>query len=180
MEATAFLVFGPSGAGKSAVAAALADALDRCAHIEVDALRYMIRGGLVAWSRGADPAKNPAEYARQCELGYENAAALCRQFGEAGFSSVIEGLGDGCFPGNGWAERELPGLRIWSASVVCSSAVLAERLAVRAGWPKALAKAAERELDWYRENSARFDCSVDTTNSSPGAAAATILESLAA
>ena len=152
--------------------------MDRCAHVEVDALRYLVRGGLVAWSRGASPAEEPAEYARQCELGYRNAAVLCRQFAAEGFSTVIEGLGDGCHPGSGWAERELRGLRVWSAALVCSSGELARRLAARPAWPDAPRAAAQKELAWYLANTARFDCAVDTSHTSPRAAASAILESL--
>ena len=63
------LLFGPSGAGKSTLARLLAGRLPRCACIEVDTLRYMIVGGLVAGSGGTPPSQAPVEY--RASVGWE-------------------------------------------------------------------------------------------------------------
>jgi hypothetical protein len=138
MDPTTLLLFGPTGAGKSSVGVALADAMEACAHIEVDLLRYMVRSGLVAWSRGASPVDEPEEYARQCELGYRNAVTLCREFNAAGFSTVVEGLGDPCLPETGWIEREFGEARAVSVALYCRRDELQRRLAQREGWPRTL------------------------------------------
>jgi 2-phosphoglycerate kinase len=66
MRTQIILLFGPSGTGKSTLARLLAGRLPRCAFIEVDTLRYMIVGGLVADSGGTPPSQAPEEYQRQC------------------------------------------------------------------------------------------------------------------
>ncbi len=100
-RAQIILLFGPSGAGKSTLARLLAGRLPRCACIEVDTLRYMIVGGLVAGSGGTPPSQAPVEYQRQCWLGVANAVRLAQGFAVEGFSSVIEGLENDCRPGTG-------------------------------------------------------------------------------
>ena len=83
-EPSTVLLFRPSCAGKSTLGRAVAGRLSRCAFIEVDALRYMVRGGLVAYSRGTPPWEQPEEYKRQRRLGVENAVRLARGFAAAG------------------------------------------------------------------------------------------------
>ena len=169
------LIFGPSGAGKSTLARRLAAKLPRCAHIEVDALRYMVAGGLVAWSGGTSPALEPDEYARQCGLGMANAALLAGNFFAHGFSSVIEGLEDECRPGREWAARVLPNIPCRSIVVLCNEDVLRQRLEER-GWKITPDKLAE--LAWYRANAALFDFTVDTTSTAPDAAVEALLSKL--
>lgn len=176
MQTAAFLLFGPSGAGKSSVGIALAEAMERCAHIEVDGLRYMVRGGLVAWSRGKTPMDDAAEYTRQCELGYKNAVALCREFSSAGFSAVVEGLGDQCRPGTGWIEREFAGLGAQSILLLCTPNELERRLDGRPNWPSELTKAALQQLSWYESNRSTFDVAIDTTELGAGQVARALLQ----
>jgi energy-coupling factor transporter ATP-binding protein EcfA2 len=159
------LLFGPSGAGKSTLARLLAGGLPRCACIEVDTLRYMIVGGLVAHSGGTPPSQAPVEYERQCWLGVANAVRLAQGFAAEDFSSVIEGLENDCRPGTGWIERTFPGYAVWSAAVLCTEAVLSERWQQR-GWGDQLSAEAVKELRWYQENRSLFACVVDTTEHS--------------
>jgi energy-coupling factor transporter ATP-binding protein EcfA2 len=159
------LLFGPSGSGKSTLARLLAGRLPRCACIEVDTLRYMVVGGLVAHSGGMSPEQAPEEYSRQCWLGVANAVRLAEGFTAAGFSSVIEGLEDECRPGTGWIERTFPDAEVCSVAVVCSEAVLSERWRQR-GWDGELSSGAMADLRWYRENGSLFAGLVDTTGHS--------------
>jgi energy-coupling factor transporter ATP-binding protein EcfA2 len=159
------LLFGPSGSGKSTLARLLAGRLPRCAHIEVDMLRYMVVGGLVAHSGGMPPDQAPDEYRRQCWLGVVNAVRLAEGFAAAGFSSVIEGLEDECRPGTGWIERTFPGIEVCSVALICSEAELSERWRQR-GWGRELSPVAMGGLRWYRENGSLFAGVVDTTGHS--------------
>jgi hypothetical protein len=169
------LLFGSSGTGKSTIARLLAGRLPRCANIEVDALRYMIVGSLVAHSGGMPPAQAPEEYQRQCWLGVTNAFRLAEGFAKAGFSSVIEGLEHECRPGTGWIERTFPGYSVSSVAVVCSAAVLSERWR-RRGWGSHLSAEVAAELRWYRENGSLFSRLVDTTEHSPEESAEDLLD----
>jgi chloramphenicol 3-O-phosphotransferase len=168
--AEVWLLFGANCAGKSTLARALAGSLPRCAHIEVDALRYLVVGGLVAASAGTPPHLAPEEYDRQCRLGDDNAARLARGFAEHGFASVIEGLDDHCAPGSGWAGRALHGLRVRHVLVTCDPAVLARRWRERCGgdWPEdARAQAAA-----FAAQAPRYDAVVDSAGATPEALAA--------
>jgi energy-coupling factor transporter ATP-binding protein EcfA2 len=159
------LLFGPSGSGKSTLARLVAGRLPRCACIEVDTLRYMVVGGLVAHSGGMSPDLAPEEYVRQCWLGVANAVRLAEGFAAAGFSSVIESLEDECRPGTGWIERRFPGIEVCSVALICSEAELSERWRQR-GWSSELSPGAMAELRWYRENGSLFAGVVDTTGHS--------------
>ena len=123
MQTQIILLYGSSGTGKSTLGRLLAGLMPRCAFIEVDTLRYMIVGGLVAESGGISPSKAPEEYHRQCWLGVGNAVGLAERFANEGFSSVIEGLEDDCRPGTGWIERsflDIPFvLWLWSVQSQC-------------------------------------------------------------
>jgi energy-coupling factor transporter ATP-binding protein EcfA2 len=166
MKSQIILLFGASGTGKSTLARLLAGRLPRCACIEVDTLRYMIVGGLVASSGGTPPGHAQEEYHRQCWLGVANAVRLAQGFATEHFSSVIEGLEDDCRPGTGWIERTFPGYSVCSVAVVCAEAVLSQRWRQR-GWDNDLSPEVTEALRWYRANSSLFTCIVDTTEHSP-------------
>jgi chloramphenicol 3-O-phosphotransferase len=171
------LLFGPSAAGKSTVARMMAGRMPRCAHIEVDVLRYMVVGGLVAYSAGTPPWQAPQEYARQCRLGVENAVSLARNLARDSFSSVIEGLEDDCRPGSGWAQKALAGHRCLSVALVCDESTMTQRRRQR-GAGDDLPPALLTEIRWYRENAALFDCTVDTSDGDAGGAAAAVMAPL--
>lgn len=171
------LIFGPSGGGKSTLACLLAGRLPRCACIEVDVLRYMVVGGLVASSGGTPPSEAPEEYSRQCWLGVANAVRLAQGFAGEGFSSVIEGLEDDCRPGTGWIERTFPEHSVVNTAVVCAEDVLAERWRQR-GWGDRFSSGVLEELRWYRANRSLFACVVDTTDHTPEENAETLLRCL--
>lgn len=78
------IVTGPAGVGKSAVAAALCERFDRMVHIQVDALRHMVRAGY----RHPWLADEQAEEQRQ--LAVRNAAAIARQCIAARYAVVID------------------------------------------------------------------------------------------
>ena len=166
MRTQIILLFGSSGTGKSTLGRLLAGLMPRCAFIEVDTLRYMIVGGLVADSGGISPSQAPEEYHRQCWLGVGNAVGLAERFAAEGFSSVIEGLEDDCRPSTGWIERSFPGYSVCSVALVCEEPVLSQRWFQR-GWGNHLTPQAIDELRWYRENSSLFTCLVDTTDHTP-------------
>jgi chloramphenicol 3-O-phosphotransferase len=173
----AILLFGPSGAGKTTTGRLLAGCFPRCAFIEVDVLRYMVVGGLVAYSGGTHPGQAPEEYLRQCWLGVGNAARLTQGFAAGGFSSVIEGLEDDCRPGSGWAARAFGGLPVFHVALYCGEEELARRWQAR-GWGDHLPQRALDELRWYREYQAAFDCAVDTTGSTPEESAQAIYRAI--
>jgi chloramphenicol 3-O-phosphotransferase len=159
------LLFGISASGKTTLARALAQRMHRSAVIEVDQLRYMIVGGLVASSAGIQPAQAPEEYQRQCALGVEQAVLLARNFATHGFASIIEGLEDDCEPGYGWQERTFPDRLVVSILVSCTDEVLRRRWRERS-WGDVPAGTLQRRYDLLAQPS-RFDHVVDTSHDSP-------------
>jgi chloramphenicol 3-O-phosphotransferase len=128
------LIFGPNAVGKSTTARELAAHMKRCAYVETDLLKYLIAGGLVAWSAGLRPKKHPEEYRRQIALRDANAAALARNFTEYDFDCVIEGLDlEIVGPCTGWAEEHLPGLEVRYIAIACDPEIAMNRWMERDG-----------------------------------------------
>ncbi len=93
-ELAVFLRGGP-GVGKTTLAEALSKKIPFSAKIDIDDLRYMIKGGCVASKSNLKPYDFQQEYFRQCRLGDQNAFALARNFLNAGFIPIIAGLNGG-------------------------------------------------------------------------------------
>ena len=147
----------------------------RCAFIEVDELRYMVQGGLVAMSGGRPPGDDPEEYMRQCRLAVRNAATLARGFARDGFSTVIEGLDDEDRPPESEVARALGDLRSVCAALVCHEAILSERLVERGIHASTVAHLVGLDR-WYRDHAEAFDILVDTGEASPSDSANRIAE----
>jgi chloramphenicol 3-O-phosphotransferase len=81
-----FLITGIPGAGKSTVSRALAQRFDRSAHIDIDMVfhHFTVTGK-------ADPTRQDGEAAAQATLAVRNAAAMARNYAEAGFTCVLDG-----------------------------------------------------------------------------------------
>ncbi len=169
------LIFGPSCTGKSTVGRLVAGHLPKCAFIEVDALRYMVVGGLVAYSSGVHPSQAPAAYWQQCWMGVENAVRLALGFAKHGFSSVIEGLEEECRPGTQWAQEAFGTLPVRSVGMVCDEDELVRRWQLR-GWGNQLPRRVQEELGWYQTHQDWFDCVVNTTRTTPEESAAIICQ----
>ncbi len=84
------IVTGPAGVGKSSVAGALCRRFEQAARVEIDILSHMVLSGRVSPvpADGADPAARRVQIA----LSLRNAAAVARNFAEAGFFTVIDGV----------------------------------------------------------------------------------------
>ncbi len=170
------LIFGHNCAGKSTVGQALAGLFEKGAFIEVDELRYKVVGGLVAYSGGAKPKDAPEEYAAQCRLGEENTVLLARNYATHGFSSVIEGLGEDCRPGTGWAEAQFGELPVLHVLLMCDHETALARMIER-GWKRdGLSKGFKRDQAWYQDNQEQFDITVSTDEHSVVEAAQHIYE----
>ena len=84
---TAFIITGIPGAGKTTIARALADRLERAAHIEADSLQRMVVSGR-RW-----PDEEPHDEAmRQLDLRARNAAMLAANFLDAGIFPMIDDI----------------------------------------------------------------------------------------
>jgi predicted kinase len=76
------LLTGGPAVGKTVTARALAETTYRCAYLDVDDIRQLIKNGAAApW--------NGAEGAAQQRLGVRNTAALARNFCAAGFTVTV-------------------------------------------------------------------------------------------
>ena len=135
---------GGTGVGKTTIADTLVKKIPFSAKIDIDDLRYMIKGGRVAsWSK-LKPYNYQEEYFRQCRLGDKNAFALARNFLEAGFIPIIAGLNGGessetfhllenphnikWYPESEILRNELPGIKIFQIILDTPPKILIERL----------------------------------------------------
>ena len=81
-----FLLTGMPGAGKSTVGRQLAERFDRAAHIDIDMVFHHF-----TVSGKADPAGPSGESTAQGSMAVANAAAMARNYADAGFVCVLEG-----------------------------------------------------------------------------------------
>ncbi|HET7660464.1 MAG TPA: hypothetical protein VFK66_08750 [Oryzihumus sp.] len=80
--APVLVLTGGPAAGKSATGLALSDSTPRCAFIDVDDIRQLVRnGGAAPW--------DGEEGLRQQELGVRNACALAQSFTQHGFAAIV-------------------------------------------------------------------------------------------
>ena len=135
---------GGTGVGKTTVADTLVKKIPFSVKIDIDDLRYMIKGGRVAaWSK-LKPIDYQEEHLRQCRLGDKNAFALARNFLEAGFIPIIAGLDAGessetfyylekphnikWYPESVILRNELPGIKTFQVILDTPPKILIERL----------------------------------------------------
>ncbi len=135
---------GGTGVGKTTVADTLVKKIPFSVKIDIDELRYMIKGGRVAaWSK-LQPIDYQEEHFRQCRLGDKNAFALARNFLEAGFIPIIAGLNAGessetfhllenphnikWYPASEILRNELPGIKTFQVILDTPPKILIERL----------------------------------------------------
>lgn len=78
------LLTGVPGSGKSTIGDAVAQSLPRCAHIQTDFFRKLVKGGYAA------PKDWNEETEKQYKLARKNACAVARNLVEAGFSVIID------------------------------------------------------------------------------------------
>jgi adenylate kinase family enzyme len=78
------ILTGPPGAGKSSVAAALCERFDRMVHIDVDALRHMVRAGY------RHPWAGDQQAREQLHMAVRNASAMARESVATRYAVVID------------------------------------------------------------------------------------------
>lgn len=117
------VMYGPNAVGKSTTGRELAGRMKHAAFVEADLIKYLVAGGLVAWSAGLRPRKHPDEYRIQCDLKTKNTALLACNFDDYGFDCVIEGLTMNEGPNTGWAEEHLTGHDVRYVAVVCDPGI---------------------------------------------------------
>ena len=84
MSQHVIIVSGPPGAGKSSVAEALCERYDRMLHIEVDALRHMVKAGY------RHPWAGDRQAHEQLVLAARNASAMARESVAMRYAVVID------------------------------------------------------------------------------------------
>ena len=78
------LISGPAGAGKSTVSRLLSKTFGKCALIEVDLIRQMIKQGNIS------PFAENGVGDGQLRLGVMNACSLAKNFAQAGFHVIVD------------------------------------------------------------------------------------------
>lgn len=81
-----YLITGMPGAGKSTVGRQLAERFDRGAHVDIDMVFHHF-----TVSGRSDPSHPSEETRAQSRLAVANAAAMARNYAEAGYVCVLEG-----------------------------------------------------------------------------------------
>ena len=168
------LVFGTNCTGKSALGAEVARRLPRCAFIEVDELRYKVRGGGPSDYAG----RKKDEHIPQWRMAVELAVRMAEIYRNHGFACVIEGLGDECEPGNDWMEANLGGCQIVTVALVSDLRTLESRWTAREKEDDPPPKHLASSYEAYASRRHLFDCFLDTGKLSLEQAAEAVIAEL--
>lgn len=122
------IVTGPAGVGKSTIARELCLRFDRAAHINVDSLRDMVVSGYASPIPGVS---DPTAAEEQIRLGIANAAALARNFSEAGILPVIDDVLEASGELDTYLDALGPGADLRLITLLADRAILARRDAAR-------------------------------------------------
>lgn len=194
-KCVAIFLRGGSGVGKSTLADALVKVIPFSAKIEVDELRYMISGGLVGSISNVKPFDDPDEYLRQCRLADKNAFALARNFLDAGFIPIIDGLNGGessetyyfmnktkeirWYPHPNIFLREIPGIKVIQIVLDTPPNVLIERLKLKGNDKKIIDFIlSQREIFFKAVSEDSVDYITDTSKNSPEIIAEQIIKEI--
>jgi len=189
----AIILRGGTGVGKSTTAEALVKKIPFSAKIDIDDLRYLIKGGLIASRSKLRPYHYQEEYFRQCRLGDKNAFALARNFLEEGFIPVIAGLNGGesaetfhllenpnevkWYPELEIIERELPGVKVHQIILDAPSEILIKRLKIKGHDTKTIKFILnQRELFFKAVSLGLIDYIIDTSKKPPDLIAEDIIK----
>ena len=142
----------------------------------------MVRGGLIANSRGRSPSEDPKGYAIQERLGSENAVRLAKGFATRGFSSIIDAFDVGVRKVDAELLRNLRPLPVYKVRLTASPETIATRWVAR-GWGRGVPRsrlmaAVTRQIRSYAKAQGEYDCTVDTSTLGPGRCVRTILAHL--
>jgi hypothetical protein len=191
----ALILRGGPGVGKSTLAEVLAKKIPFSAKIDIDNLRYMIKGGLVASKSDLRPYDYQEEYFHQCRLGDKNAFALAKNFLEAGFIPIIAGLNGGesaetfnllenpddlkWYPKTEVIRNKLPHIKTFQIILDAVPKILTERLKIKGHDAEAIKFILnQRKIFLKAVSLGPIDYIIDTSNKNPDSTSDKIINDL--